>query len=231
VSATLLLMGGFMFVLGFINRRESHLAYFGALSVGWALIDVRLWLRTLPVGHSVVEFLLCALLGITTWAAVQFLLRYAGVRHAGWTWPCPRNCAVLTVTLLLAGPGRLNVAASVWYMLLGLEVVAAALWYLHNRRGTRSVWLMASAAGRGLDCRLHRVHGAVERVATAGGACGATGGAGDHGHRGPAPGAAARPRAATGRTGQAAAGRSACAKPRPRSNATSASWPSCVSSR
>jgi hypothetical protein len=31
-------------------------------------------------GHSVVEFLLCALLGITTWAAVQFLLRYAGVR-------------------------------------------------------------------------------------------------------------------------------------------------------
>ena len=32
-SAMLALMGGFMFVLGSINRRESHLAYFGALSV------------------------------------------------------------------------------------------------------------------------------------------------------------------------------------------------------
>jgi two-component system sensor histidine kinase UhpB len=78
LSATLLLMGGFMFVLGFINRRESHLAYFGALSVGWALIDARLWLRTLPVSSSVAEFLLCTLLGVVTWAAVQFLLRYAG---------------------------------------------------------------------------------------------------------------------------------------------------------
>jgi hypothetical protein len=36
--------------------------------------------------------------------------------------------------------------ASVWYMLLGLEV-AAALWYLHNGSGTRSVWLMASLLG------------------------------------------------------------------------------------
>jgi hypothetical protein len=59
LSATLLLMGGFMFVLGFINRRESHLAYFGALSVAWALIDTRLWLRTLPISHSVAEFLVC----------------------------------------------------------------------------------------------------------------------------------------------------------------------------
>jgi signal transduction histidine kinase len=147
VSATLLLMGGFMFVLGFINRRESHLAYFGALSVGWALIDVRLWLRTMPVSHSVVEFLLCALLGITTWAAVQFLLRYAGVRHRTVDVLMPAQLAALTLTLMLAGPARLNAAASVWYMLLALEVMAAALWYLHHRRGTRSVWLMASLLG------------------------------------------------------------------------------------
>ena len=38
-SATLLLLGGFMFVLGYMNRRESRLAYFGAVSVGLALFE------------------------------------------------------------------------------------------------------------------------------------------------------------------------------------------------
>jgi two-component system sensor histidine kinase UhpB len=57
LSATLLLMGGFMFVLGFINRRESHLAYFGALSVAWALDRHAAVAAHLPVSHSVAEFL------------------------------------------------------------------------------------------------------------------------------------------------------------------------------
>jgi two-component system, NarL family, sensor histidine kinase UhpB len=59
VSATLVLMGGFMFVLGFFNRRDSHLAYFGALSVGWALLSTRVWMRELPLEHSSIEFLGC----------------------------------------------------------------------------------------------------------------------------------------------------------------------------
>ncbi len=144
VSATLLLMGGFMFVLGFINRRESHLAYFGALSVGWALIDVRLWLRSVPMGHSGVEFLLCAMLGFITWAAVQFLLRYAGVRRRLVDTGLPVQCALLAVTLVLAGPRRLNVVANAWYLVLALQVVAAAAWHVHHQRHTRSVWLMAT---------------------------------------------------------------------------------------
>ncbi len=144
VSATLLLMGGFMFVLGFINRRESHLAYFGALSVGWALVDSRLWLRSLPMGHSGVEFLLCAMLGFITWAAVQFLLRYAGVRLRQVDVALPVQCALLAVSLVLAGPRRLHMVANVWYLLLALEVLAAAAWHVHHQRHTRSGWLMAT---------------------------------------------------------------------------------------
>jgi signal transduction histidine kinase len=143
VSATLLLMGGFMFVLGFINRRESHLAYFGALSVGWALVDARLWLRGVPVGHSVVEFLISALVGFITWAAVQFLLRYAGVRHRVVDIALPVQCAVLALSLFVAGPQRLHAAASVWYVVLALQVTAAAAWYLRHERRARSKWLMA----------------------------------------------------------------------------------------
>jgi two-component system, NarL family, sensor histidine kinase UhpB len=143
VSATLLLMGGFMFVLGFINRRESHLAYFGALSVGWAIVDARLWLRNIPLGHSGVEFLLCAMLGFITWAAVQFLLRYGGVRLRKVDMLLPVQCAVLAVSLVLAGPQRLHALASVWYLVLALEVVAASAWHVHHQRKSRSVWLMA----------------------------------------------------------------------------------------
>ncbi len=159
LSATLLLMGGFMFVLGFINRRESQLAYFGALSVGWALVDTRLWLRTLPLSHSASEFLVCALLGFVTWAAVQFLLRYAGEKRRAVDVVMPLQFALLALTLLVAGPTRLHLMASLWYGVMTLEVVAAALWYLHRRRGTRSVWLMAlllSAAG---------LAGAIELIA------------------------------------------------------------------
>ena len=143
VSATLLLMGGFMFVMGFINRRESHLAYFGALSVGWAMVDARLWLRALPVSHSVAEFLLCSMLGFITWAAVQFLLRYAGSRERWVDLALPVQCALLPLSLVLAGPTRLHVVANFWYAVLALQVLAAALWYLGHEWQRRSVWLMA----------------------------------------------------------------------------------------
>ncbi len=144
VSATLLLMGGFMFVMGFINRRESHLAYFGALSVGWAIVDARLWLRTLPVSHSVAEFLLCSMLGFITWAAVQFLLRYAGSRQRWVDLALPMQCALLPLSLVLAGPARLHWVANVWYAVLALQVLAAAVWHLWREGHRRSVWLMAT---------------------------------------------------------------------------------------
>lgn len=144
VSATLALMGGFMFVLGFINRRESHLAYFGALSLGWALIDMRLWLRNTPLGHSQTEFLLCAMLAFVTWAAVQFLLRYARVRLRAADLGLPLQAALVVLTLVLSGPARLNAVAHVWYPVLALEVFAAAAWHLQRQRHARSVWIMAA---------------------------------------------------------------------------------------
>ena len=143
VSATLLLMGGFMFVLGFINRRESHLAYFGALCVGWALVNARQWIRETPLGHAEVEFVLCAMLGFIAWAAVQFLLRYAGVRYRWVDRGLPVQAAVLALSLLAAGSSRLNLVANFWYLVLALEVAAAAACHLRRRWHTRSVWLMA----------------------------------------------------------------------------------------
>ncbi|MDE1928691.1 MAG: sensor histidine kinase, partial [Burkholderiales bacterium] len=150
MSATLLLMGGFMFVLGFINRSESHLAYFGALSVGWALIDARGWLRVLPMrplGHSEAEFLNCAVLGFATWAAVQFLLRYGRGRWRVADLGLPLQCALLALSLMLGGPQRMHRIASLWYLVFGAELAAAAVWHLQRQRGTRQFWLMAAMLG------------------------------------------------------------------------------------
>ncbi|MBA4175663.1 MAG: sensor histidine kinase [Leptothrix sp. (in: Bacteria)] len=142
VSATLLLMGGFMFVLGFVNRRESHLAYFGALCVGWALVSGRLWLRSMPLGHSETEFLVSAMLGFIAWAAVQFVLRHAGLRHRVADVGLPLQCALLAVSLVLAGPQRLHAVVNAWYVLLAAEMLAALGWHLHHQRRARARWAM-----------------------------------------------------------------------------------------
>lgn len=145
VGATLLLMGGFMFVLGFINRRESHLAYFGALSVGWAIVDARLWIRSLPISNSVAEFLLAAMLSFLTLAAVQFLLRYARWRNRMVDRVLLAQCALMPLTLVLAGPQRLYLATSAWSVLFTLQVAAAALFHLRQvrRHRPRTMWAMA----------------------------------------------------------------------------------------
>jgi two-component system, NarL family, sensor histidine kinase UhpB len=142
VSATLALMGGFLFVLGFLNRRDSHLAYFGALSVGWAMLSARSWLTQWPLDHAGVEFLSCALLGFVCWSGVQFLLRYSGSRLRVADLGLPLQCAVLTVSLLVAGPQRLHGVANFWYAVLALQVMLAAWWYLRHQASGRAAWFM-----------------------------------------------------------------------------------------
>jgi two-component system, NarL family, sensor histidine kinase UhpB len=150
-SAMLLLLGGFVFLMGFADRDDSDLAYFGALALGWALMDSRLWLRDLPVSNGVAEFLLCSLMGFMTLAAVQFLLRSVGARWVVADNWLPLQCAVLPLSLIAAGAERLYPMASFWYALMALEVVAAGLYHL-ARQGTlpalaRSSWPVALLLG------------------------------------------------------------------------------------
>jgi signal transduction histidine kinase len=146
-GASLLLLGGFMFVLGFIHRHQSHLAYFGVLAVGTAFVDLRLWLANLPLEHPQVEFLLLAALAFTTWAGVQFLLRYAGVRLLLADRGLPAQTAVIALAVIVAGPGHLHALALFWYAVMALEVAAAGALHLRRRRGTGSGRLMLVLLG------------------------------------------------------------------------------------
>jgi two-component system, NarL family, sensor histidine kinase UhpB len=140
LSATLALMGGFLFVLGWMNRRESHLAYFGALSMGWSVVEVRQWARNLPFDNTVSEFLLCALLPLLVLAGVQFLLRSAQFRHVWITRALALQCLVMPLSLMIAGPLRLYPLASFWYVLLAFQVIWAAGFYLRTRWLTQAFW-------------------------------------------------------------------------------------------
>lgn len=144
VSATLVLLGGVMFLMGWLHRRQSYLAYFGALMIGWAIVLARLWVTDLPWSHATSERLLAWLMSFITLAAVQFLLRYAGERRRWLDIGLPTQCALMLATLVMAGPQRLHLVASLWFALLALEIGAAALHYLRTVRHQhgRQVWLM-----------------------------------------------------------------------------------------
>jgi two-component system sensor histidine kinase UhpB len=149
LSGALVLMGSFMFVMGWFNRAQSYLAYFGALMVGWSLLLARLWASDLPVSNGTAELVLASLMAFITLATVQFLMRYAGHRLRWLDLALPAQCLLMPATLLALGPQRLQMASSLWYAALSAQAVAAAVFYLVQARRQRSrlVWPMAALLG------------------------------------------------------------------------------------
>lgn len=134
LAASMLLMGGFLFVLGWRHRDQSHLAYFGALCIAWTLVEARRWLPALPMDDEVAEFLQGALLAVVTLAAVQFLLREARWRSASVSRLLALQCALMPVSLVLAGTTQVNAMMSLWLLAFVLEITAAAFFHLQLRR-------------------------------------------------------------------------------------------------
>jgi len=150
-SATLMLLGVFMFALGFVHRRQSQLAYFGALAVAYALLDARLWLRQPFLDHQAFELLLLVLLGLVTWTAVQFLLRTAGLRSQLADLGLPVQCAAIVLGFVLAGPERSSLAAQVWHAVLALEIAVAVVVHVRQvrrdgERPSRTILLLVGAS-------------------------------------------------------------------------------------
>ena len=144
ISGTLVLMGGFMFLLGWFHRKQSYLAYFGALMIGWALLLSRLWLSDLPWSNLKTEIILVWLMGFITLAGVQFLMRYAGRRLRVLDIGLPVQCALMALSLIVVDGGHLQTLATLWFVLLSLEMAAAAVFYLSQirRKQRTQLWLM-----------------------------------------------------------------------------------------
>lgn len=144
MSGSLVLLGSFMFLMGWINRGNSHLAYYGALLVGWALLTTRMWLD-LPWPNAASEFLYAVLLAPLALAGIQFLQRYGGRRLRWLDIALVAQCAVMPLTLLAAGPNRLYLLSSIWFAVLLAEVAVASAVYLVDKRrqgNERQFWVM-----------------------------------------------------------------------------------------
>ena len=146
VSATLALLGGMLMALGVMNKRERHLAYFGALSLGWALVTARLWWRNMPLPNYDAELLVVSCMPLVTLAAVQFVLRYSGTRVASVSAALYAQCAVVPATLLIGGANRLHTLATLWYAVLLLEVAVAVGWLLWSTWHTRRQRMLAAGS-------------------------------------------------------------------------------------
>ena len=149
MSGALVLMGSFMFVMGWFNRAQSYLAYFGALMVGWSLLLARLWVSALPASNWAVELALASLLSFITLASVQFLMRYAERRLHWLNIALPLQCVLMPLTLWAAGPARLYTTAGLWKVLLTAQIVTAAVFYLAEarRQHSRQFWSMSALLG------------------------------------------------------------------------------------
>jgi signal transduction histidine kinase len=146
MSGTLVLMGSFMFVMGWFNRAQSYLAYFGALMVGWSLLLARLWVSELPMTNRTAEIVLATLMSFITLAGVQFLMRYAGRRWQALNMALPVQCLLMPISLLASPASWLYMVAGAWSVLLTTEALVAAGYYLMESRRQRSphLWPMAA---------------------------------------------------------------------------------------
>ena len=148
-NLALAVLGCVMVAFSWMNRREAYLGYFGWLCLAWAVLSARVWWRDMPWDSAVMEFLFCAGFAPLVALAVQFLLSYAGLRSRWLENALAAQWVLLPATLLLAGPGRLFLVASIWYAVLVAEVIAAAGLHLvvtwRNKR--QDFWSMAALLG------------------------------------------------------------------------------------
>ncbi len=135
VGVGLLALGVFLLALGWMNRREAYLFYFGALLIGWAVLSARVWWPQWPFETSTMEFLVFCGFPPVVAMGVLFLLSYARVRLPRIELALALQCVVAPASLVLAGSAYTFVAANLWLALMALEVLAAMVLYL------RITWL------------------------------------------------------------------------------------------
>ena len=125
-------LGLFLFALGWMNRREIYLRYFGLLCVGWAVLTGRVWLRQFPFEGISGELLVAMLFPPVVAMAIQFLLSYAGHRSRLIELALVAQCVLLPLSLWWVGSTNTFALANAWYVVLAGEIVATTGFYLHT---------------------------------------------------------------------------------------------------
>ncbi len=145
VTIATTVLGVFILFLGWINRREVHLMYFGLLTLTWNALTARTWWQEIPLDNSLVEMTICIGFALLTALVVQFLLSYCALRSRIIEAGLVAQCIAVPLTLWLAGPGRTFAVSNAWYLLMAAEVIIVMGLYLYTEWHARreNFWPMA----------------------------------------------------------------------------------------
>jgi two-component system, NarL family, sensor histidine kinase UhpB len=127
----LTVIGALLAALGWLNRREAYLGYFGWTALGMAALSTRLWIVDLPLDNGVVEVLVCTGFAVVAGLGVQFFLSFSGLRSRDIEIALLAQVLLVPLTLWVVGSGRTFAVAGLWYSLLAGEGLAAMALHLH----------------------------------------------------------------------------------------------------
>jgi two-component system, NarL family, sensor histidine kinase UhpB len=149
VSLVFAVLGCVMIGLGWLNRQEAYLGYFGWFALVWGLLSARLWWRDMPWDTHVNEFLICAGFAALIKLAIQFLISYVKLQPRWLPNALSAQWVLMPLSLLIAGPSQLFQLASVWYVLFALEAfvaIAVSLYFTWSSK-SRDFWPVAVLQG------------------------------------------------------------------------------------
>ncbi|PXW93838.1 signal transduction histidine kinase [Sphaerotilus hippei] len=115
-----------------VASQLPYLGYFGAASLGWALVCALMLGATLPLPPLWTQWLMSTVVPPVAVAGMLFLLRYCGLRLSGLELSMALQCLVVPLSLLVAGPERLHMVAPPWFMILAIEMLVTIGAFLHR---------------------------------------------------------------------------------------------------
>ena len=125
-SVMLAVIGAFVALSWWRNRREDYLGFFALLCIAVSAAGLPLWLPQV-LGDAVgSEILFASAWPLAALGAVQFLLRHAGRRERMADIVLPLQCVLMPLSLALLSPGQLSVGIQAWAAVLMAEVLVAA---------------------------------------------------------------------------------------------------------
>ena len=138
-NAMLLGMAAWLVMLAWLQRGERRLAYLAGLMLAWAALNTGLWPAPLALSSSLDALLRIGLLPVLALCAVQLLLRQVGVRDSRIDWGLRVQCGLVPLSAVLVGSAQHGNVCRFWAMLLGLQVLAAMVWFLRLSRRNSQV--------------------------------------------------------------------------------------------
>jgi two-component system sensor histidine kinase UhpB len=145
-SVGLAVIGAFVALSWWRNRREAFLGFYALLCIAVAAAGLPLWQPQWLLDPVADEVLFASAWPLATLGAVQFLLRHAGRQERLADVVLVLQCVLMPLSLALLGPDHLSLGVQAWAAVLLVELATAAAVHLRAQWGSsrRAFWIMSA---------------------------------------------------------------------------------------